>query len=983
MKFIKLLVFLCAFNQLWAQEQYATKNIHSVQELESVLTYTVAFDRNGYTWLATDNGIYKFNGTYYKHFSMKDGLPTNDIFYIKIDSEDRIWLTGYFKGLYYIKNDQIFKVENANIQSAYYEFTKQDTLFFSEHLKNGRYFLTNQHFKIKRYPDKENLVLVNYHHALKAYVFKNAATNEYYLLNDQKKVLKKFVSNEQYYSLLSNPFSINFVNIPKNKQENYSVTKKFPFEIHKFTFQKSQPIFAGIAGFNSKRVQLLSAKNDDVYKIYSNSKGKCIVFEKGIYNEVLSQKISSLPYNFETIESISIDKYENFWIIFKGNTVQFIPKSFFKIKQYSYNQLLGDHNYHIKSAFLYEHSLIALTSTNEVFQIDFKNKSKKLHTFNDNTSAIYRSGNQLIAVQTNKIASYKIQDNLLEFLSFQDRLIPHKRTGGIRNSYFKKDNIYTIQKNIIQNNTSKNLYEIKADLRFNNILVTDNQSVVVSNEEQLGIYHLNSKQFVASYSIKFTNTINHINDLILVGTHSNGLLLVTQKFKILQNLLPNDNIYKIIKDSVSNQLFVVTNAGLYVYNYNNKKFHLTRIIPLDSGIIKGKINDILSDSKNLYIITQQGITTIAKDFINIKISGEIEINHIIVNDHKINNLESIFLKRDQNNISIQTSLKTMNNTADFVKYYSLSRNNQPEDWKIFTENQLFFKELAPGTYTFKTYSQSYNDKTKNSKSFQFTIKPYFWETTFFKILVFIAVILLTILGLYIIRSKRAKKFNLRLKLINLEMKALRAQMNPHFIFNTLNNMQSSVLLDDEIKVNNYFAKFAKLLRSTLDIVNKEHITLADEMAYINSYIAIENMKTNQPINLTYTIDESIDTTTTKVPVMLLQPFVENAVIHGLSDINDDKQLKITIKKQTDAIIIAITDNGVGRNVNKNIDHSTLHTSYATKIVQNRLQLYKDLFKKEFSCEIVDLVDANNQPLGTKVILNIAIIDSFNVHNIFK
>lgn len=141
------------------------------------------------------------------------------------------------------------------------------------------------------------------------------------------------------------------------------------------------------------------------------------------------------------------------------------------------------------------------------------------------------------------------------------------------------------------------------------------------------------------------------------------------------------------------------------------------------------------------------------------------------------------------------------------KYYSLVEENEKPIWKKFTEAEISFKELLPGKYVFKAYTSSFGEnKIQNIKEFKFEIKPYFWETNRFKLLICLLIAALPVSIYYLTRYNKTR---LRLNLINLEMKALKAQMNPHFIFNTLNNMQSTIILEDEIKVNDYLFKICK------------------------------------------------------------------------------------------------------------------------------------------------------------------------------
>lgn len=208
------------------------------------------------------------------------------------------------------------------------------------------------------------------------------------------------------------------------------------------------------------------------------------------------------------------------------------------------------------------------------------------------------------------------------------------------------------------------------------------------------------------------------------------------------------------------------------------------------------------------------------------------------------------------------------------------------------------------------------------------------------------------------------------QLVESRLKALQTQMNPHFIFNILNCMQSILFLKDSIEANKTFVLFSKLIRFTLDMSRSNYILLEDEIKYLQSYIGLEKMRLDIDIDNHIHIAPSLNPKEVKIPCMFFQPLVENAIIHGLRPKMNSKTLRIDIKKEGEFLKAEIVDNGVGREASTiKTQTRTNQMSWAGKIMNDRIQTYNERNKDKISLEIIDLVE-NNTVLGTKVCLAI-------------
>ncbi|WP_147377192.1 sensor histidine kinase [Mangrovibacterium diazotrophicum] len=196
----------------------------------------------------------------------------------------------------------------------------------------------------------------------------------------------------------------------------------------------------------------------------------------------------------------------------------------------------------------------------------------------------------------------------------------------------------------------------------------------------------------------------------------------------------------------------------------------------------------------------------------------------------------------------------------------------------------------------------------------------------------------------------------------MELTAIRAQMNPHFMYNCLNSIQNLVQQKRSDEAQTYISKFASLIRDVLKYSDKEEITLAEELNVIENYVSLENLRFD--IDFRTHLDEQVDIYAVFVPPLLLQPLVENAIIHGLAPKADDKRLDLQINARPDFVCITIEDNGVGRKrvgMNKNQG-----TGNGLKFSRERLDLMKAKLNIDYKMTITDLETPSGEPIGTRV-----------------
>lgn len=211
------------------------------------------------------------------------------------------------------------------------------------------------------------------------------------------------------------------------------------------------------------------------------------------------------------------------------------------------------------------------------------------------------------------------------------------------------------------------------------------------------------------------------------------------------------------------------------------------------------------------------------------------------------------------------------------------------------------------------------------------------------------------------------------KLLTLEQSMLRSQMNPHFLFNSLNSIKLYIINNEQKNAVHYLNKFSKLVRKILESSSVREIPLAEELETVELYMTIENIRFSNEINFSITVEPNIDTHTIRIPSLILQPFLENALWHGLSSKKGEKNIGIDITSDKKGYIdIAITDNGIGRAEAENIKRNKVlkRKSVGIEITIERLANFAKDYQNQFHLEIIDLYDELGKASGTKIVLHL-------------
>jgi ligand-binding sensor domain-containing protein len=335
--------------------------------------------------------------------------------------------------------------------------------------------------------------------------------------------------------------------------------------------------------------------------------------------------------------------------------------------------------------------------------------------------------------------------------------------------------------------------------------------------------------------------------------------------------------------------------------------------------------------------------------------------------------DTIRIKSLDNTFSISFSLLDyLNPFKNQFKYYldnfDRDRTTLPPGFY-----QVDYRRVPPGHYTFHVSGTNSLGITSEETTLSIIIIPAWYQTFLFKFLVvFMA---LAIVGSFILlrlnslRNRHEIEKQLlttQAELIRSQKFALRSQMNPHFIFNSLNSIQNFVLKNDVDSANYYLSNFSILMRKVLEYSQYNFITLAEELEMIQLYLKMEKMRFSRKFEVEIKVSTDIDQHMVRIPPMLLQPYLENAILHGLQLIKHKGLLQVLVEDHEDFMSILIIDNGIGREKARSIRERTGHKSKGLANIEKRIQLYNKISEKHLAVNIIDLFDNNGEPAGTRV-----------------
>ncbi len=536
-------------------------------------------------------------------------------------------------------------------------------------------------------------------------------------------------------------------------------------------------------------------------------------------------------------------------------------------------------------------------------------------------------------------------------------------------------------------------------------LLLNDDVLYVTTSNGLAIYNYDSKDFTTYYlpdsltrndvvrSNDFFDIVEGEDGRYYIGSYSNGMLAFSPKKKQFKSSKVmgylGTMVYAIVPDD-NGFLWASTNKGIMKYDINTRE---TTNYDVSDGLQGSEFspNAFLKSKDGLVFFGGfNGFNYFKPEEIQLETRmPKVVITKVLTGDGKkhryLSHGDTIHLSYKYNSFEIEFA--TLNLLRKNMVKYSYMLDDYDKEWEFYNSNHRYvdYNKIRPGTYVFKIKAANeVNEWTEEPVELTIIIHPAWYQRMSFKI----SLLLLLALLVYVIVRQRNKIVNqkreqkriineLETQMLQLKQKTLQLQMNPHVIFNTLNSIQQYILNHDTENAVSYLSSFSKLMRRILNNSNERYVTLSDEIEAVSLYLQLESMRLGNRFNYEIYIAPEIDAKNIEIAPLIVQPFVENAIIHGLVPKKDNCFLSVRFSKLSeDKLLCVVEDNGVGRRQSEKMkqERGASHKSYGMSITRRRLETLTKISNDEFSVEVVDLYDDNDVPSGTRVNIIISFYD---------
>ncbi len=983
------LIFLLYCGTSWGQV-YNFEYLNNQNGLPQSQAYTICFDSHQVAWIGTQGGgIAVYDGAKIAYFTKQDSLISNRIYTIKL-IEDKIYIGC--KGGLSIASESRTIIKNYHFKNP--AIAIQDIIYYENKVwlatTGGLFFIEGDELVKDRQFTSDNI--------------------QSFFIEDSSKMWLCTTKGILQYT---NP--INKINKARGLKTDF-VTKAIEYDSGwligtygaGLKFYDKQSKINTPSAFSELRsmiiLDLLSTEHDlwiatmnNGVFVYNNKTGKLENFrvDNGLSND--------------NVKCIVKDKWGNKWLGTSGGGVSIFNNSPFL----KYNKSNGLNNNYIYSVLKDSKQnlwvgtqglgVVRVNDTSTIlFDEEYGFASVKTKViFEDARQNIWLgtegSGIGLIPAQSLKDTVYLFKTKTALSNTWVKSFSEDKRrsrvyiatTGGIYSTggYDRKGE--TIQFRKVKTDTVTGRIN---DIKWN----SSYKRLYFASDKGVGFIKNNRVTYLESGNA--FRTIIDFDSMIWCGGVDVGLLGIrfmdndsTSKSWINQsNGLNSNNIYQLTPDFPF--LWVGTEKGLTQLNLNTVNFHH---YGYDDGFegVETNINASYKDrAGNLWFGTTNGL--FVYNNANVIDTSQYQApffcfddvqlfyQSILETDYKdafLNN-DTIILPYSSNHIGFK--MNAIHYTYQNRVRYRWRLAGAEEEWGPPLENDLAtYSNLNPGEYTFMVKASIDDSWNMSPLKFSFKIEAPYWERTWFKS-AYISAISLIVLSIFFFFYRRNKKRNAEIiekieiekSILELEQKALRLQMNPHFIFNVLNSIHNLIILNDSGKARYALSKFSKLMRQVLENSREKMISIDDEIDTIRNYIQLERLTTNMQFELEVSTDDKIDTNEAILPPLMIQPFIENSIIHGFKNIRHEGLIKLNFYLEgEEQLVCEIEDNGVGRvEARQNLaQKENYHKSTALQVTQERLaNLNSNHSKPAF--EIIDLTDTNGNSSGTKVVIRIDI-----------
>ncbi len=897
-------------------------------------SYEFAQDERGLLWIGTDNGGMTFDGKKFKTLLDKRSFGDVEILRIQPLGNDRC--------LFLPLSQRVYLMDKGTLVTAAQEPILRD-------------IINPTHNVVQQDPVTRTVWLTNSHRLTTLYCFEAGKIKSYHINN--KYFFIHTILNDHFIGNLID--SVTDVSTPCVYNWHTQTYYRLYKETGKKLFSKEHTVTAEATRDNNYLLTTVpSWKQINIYKYKNNDS---IVRQSGSLELSTKFVIGELPTKPSTPPLVSIDHNLDIWIKYIAGGISYYGNL---EKPYT-----GQEVFHftepnmINTLFVDRNSNLWLSSQNNaLYFISKKHFRNALLTRNfplkkeipksisgDGQGRLcigYNNDTRLACIQGQKHRIIKLGDRFRQgirglkpighnrFLAFDDVLALYDAKANtmtlIKDAPCKDVCLYGTQDLLIANNgevfhiasyLNKPVTQRVFNARATAVDVLPGGTILIGTARGLFTKQsLKSDAMTVKDSALQECNITEIMPVpgghALIGTNAKGMFLYYSDGRvkpITESKLTNIRSLYQQNDST---YWAATNEGAYAYTFNRDwVVKEIRNYTFYDGLPSNNATSVYVYKDTAYVATSEGIGILPlQDSTLLQMAPpDLYLNTLQTDKAVFRDPDSVLtLPPDQNNLLLSLSAISYESLGNIEYHYRLYPLQTK--WVTATDPDIRFAELPPGDYTFQAYAlNAKGTRSLRTIALDIHIKPYFWQTLYFKIPLFTLVILLMYLSLrwWLLRRDKRKyvKVQEKKRLAELELEAIKAQINPHFIYNCLNSIQYLNYKTEHAQAQQYLDLFARLIRMTMQYSQQTFITLQEEVDYLSLYLQLEQLRFKDKLRYDIRIEEGT-ATGTLLPAMLIQPYVENALKHGIAG-NKKGQVLIQFRQQENNLQVIVQDNGPG------------------------------------------------------------------------
>ena len=955
-------------------------HLHSGNGLASNVVHHIVQDHMGYLWLGTETGVHRFDGRQVTRFISSDGLGGNEIFFIFEDSQYRLWFLTFNGVLSYFKDGRFHNPGNDPVL-AQTGFNNMLTTIFEDHqgriwvgsLDGTLYVLDGTEARQIRTPDSISLragwvaddgtIMIGTTAGI--YTYEYTSDNWTYAFNIPVQTLQRSGRTGQGWLF---PYQ-NGVAIGKHADQ----IKTIPNDV---------------LGIPSRITSAVLSPDESQLAVGSYSDGIFVY----AFN---SDTEPVLLYHFlprETVTSVYFDNQNSLWIGSLNNGAFRLDESYSIVVNSSLLRDMPD----LAMRTMYQDdagNIWAGTLTGWVYLFDSADNPPVKHlvgTLLPGQSIEHflktADGRMLVGTASGIHELMITRDPAGRIVLSDTLLVPpitFPNFTGTAKAMLERNGMLYVGSNTALFRVSPDDWKIIESLgkkRITSMAMSCDGTLFAGSIS--GLYRVADDSLEPVEAPELRNVQIYdikpmFNDWLAVATYGNGILFLNSKTGAVLQMNRTrgltDDLVRALYFEADGTLWVGTSMGL-----NRMRLDLSRdlaqqmdelfesVTSYNESLFNTQIIDIIVTNELVWLAGSRDILLLDRSYVGQpELTIPLLLEVVGINEQQVFSRTVWDVPHTWNRWQFRFTGILLRDNSQLMYRYRLRRTDQVHaDWSITSSNEITFESIAPGNYLFEVEAFSGDGKvSSDTVSISILIRRALWgHPAFWITLILLSAGLAT--GLFRLRMNYYKKKESEQQLVRgrineLEHQALQAMMNPHFVFNILNSIRYQILRDEKQHASDMLLRFSKLIRLQLDSNYKREISLREELNRLELYVSLEAERLMKSIDFTYDFCAETDPSTTKIPSMIMQPFVENAVLHGIAPKEGPGVISVMIRREpvSRQLRIEIRDNGSGMKKVKDAQASqSRRLSLGLKLVTERLELMSRQMGLPWSVDVADYID---------------------------